>query len=112
MNVAEVLAAQRWVRDEPAAVQGHLIVTDLFSYLAGGELDTQGVLLHEPRLVPRLLQRTPVMVGSLVWFSGPATAEGLLSMPTGLPMFPAVLYSLKALVFRQEDRDPVRLEFS
>jgi hypothetical protein len=111
MTVAEVLATRRETMDEPATVQGHLVVTGLFGYLARSEFDACGVLVNEPRLVARLLESAPVMSGSLVLFSGTATVEGLLLMPTGLPMFPASLYSVRAIVYRQGDRDPVRMEF-
>lgn len=112
MTVAQVLASGHETMDLPMTVRGHLVVTGLLSYLASGESDALAVLIDEPRLVGRLLSCEPVMVGSLILFSGTATVEGRLRMPTGLPMFPALLHSVRAIVYHRDDGDPVRLEFS
>jgi len=77
MPVAEALAPTG-VMDELVTVAGHLIVTGLFSYLAAEPSGFRGVLVNEPGLSDRLLACMPVMVGSLVLFSGRASVEGVL----------------------------------
>jgi hypothetical protein len=49
MTVVGALATKRETWDEPATIQGHLVVTVLFSYLAYGADDARGVLVDEPR---------------------------------------------------------------
>jgi hypothetical protein len=112
MTVAEVLAMrQRWM-DEPAIVEGHLIVTRMFSYLVTAEDDALGVLVNEHRLADKLGESVPVLGGSMVMFSGAASVEGVLRIHTALPMFPAVLHSVRSVVYRQPDYEPVRLELA
>lgn len=110
MSVAEAFALTG-VMDELVTVAGHLIVTEFFGYLAAEESGDRGVLVNEPRLSDRLMACMPVTVGSLVLFSGRASVEGVLRRPTGLPMFPAVLLSIRVVEFQHEDREPVRFEF-
>ena len=112
MTVNEAIADCKPVTDEPVTVEGHLIVTKCFIYLAASANEACGILVQEPRLESRLMECVPSMVGSLVLFSGSATVEGLLHKPTGLPMFPAVLHSVSAVVYRHADWRPTRLEFA
>jgi hypothetical protein len=112
MTVADVLALRQEATDAPIVVEGHLTVTSAFAYLTSGPNDAQGVLVYEPRLAGRLLQAVPPMCGSLVLYSGPASVEGQLYRSTGLPMFPAQVHSVRAIVYRYDDWEPVRLEFT
>jgi len=111
MTVAEVLLLDWKLGGRPARVEGFLVVTYLFAYLASNENDACGVLVNEPRLLERLLSRVPPAAGSMVIYAGDAVIEGTLELSTGLPMFPALLHSIKTFTFTRSDWESVRFDF-
>lgn len=111
VSVADVLDHMPDVMYRPVAVDGHLIVTSLFSYLASEQYASQGILVLQPQLESRLLACAPPMGGSMVSYSSYAIVEGILCTSTGLPMFPVQIHSVAAVTYFHADWEPLRIEF-
>jgi hypothetical protein len=95
-----------WHHKEPVSVEGYLVPTGLFSYLAVEQSSARAILVSGPELYERLYERVryPTVLGRPPVFEGRALAEGLLHS-IDMPMFPVWL-DLVRLTCYPEDGEP------
>lgn len=83
-----------------ATIRGYLVVTDAVCYLAESEKsEEKAILVIVERLSNLFLSSgIPVMVGSMVLFSGIAEITGVL-VKTGMGLIPVAFYRVEKLTF-------------
>jgi hypothetical protein len=114
MTVAEILALDIAAHDgDFVTVDGQLIATFFFSYIATDLDANRGILIHaDPPIIDRLLQCAPASGGSHVIFYDSCTISGRLAQCI-LPMFPVVIHSITELRYdgRRLVRDADKFSF-
>ena len=87
-------------REPTVTLNGTLVCTFAFSYIADQFDDATAILLHVDgdTITERLLQCAPPYGGSHVIYTGPCVITGILARCV-LPMFPRVLHSLSSLSY-------------
>jgi hypothetical protein len=100
VTVDEILALNIAARDgDTVTIEGRLIATGFFSYIAADLESKRGILVHaEPPITERLLQCAPASGGSHVIFYEPCVVTGNIA-PCILPMFPAVVHGLTQFIY-------------
>jgi hypothetical protein len=100
VTIDEVLALNAAIRNhESVTIEGRLVATRFFSYIASDLESDRGVLIYaDPPIIARLLQCAPASGGSHVIFFEPCVVCGNIA-PCILPMFPAFVYGLTQFVY-------------
>jgi hypothetical protein len=101
MDFSDILKTAGYGPGTEVQVRGHLVVTESVAYLVESETSEskpdseKSILIAWPALTKKLLaSEIPVMVGSMVLFSGPAEITGTISR-TGMGLLPFAIYNVR-----------------